>query len=210
MHANELTKAQLEEVVNNILGGLYADGPDTEWTADTPSEIADIQENAGLELAPPKKFVTVPDDPNAVLLSFINDIQYTGGVKPDGNGCWSVIADEEWTDLGDTYVRACKALGREPKVVGDDDPRGIGCYEIPDSYLTTPSVCRTTRPLFDGVASNGEPFLIPAGTRVRIAATHTSTTGVRLHDLVVLTEAGDDDPRDVRYESALDAFLAVS
>ena len=71
-------------------------------------------------------------------------------------------------------------------------------------------VCRTTRPLFDGVAGNGEPILIPAGTRVRIASTNVSTTGIRLHDLVVLTEAGDDDPREVRYEGALDAFPTVS
>ena len=51
MKANELTKTQLETIVNAIIAILYPlDDPTASWTSDTPEEIALVLENAGFDL----------------------------------------------------------------------------------------------------------------------------------------------------------------
>lgn len=54
------------------------------------------------------------------LLDFCDCIEATGGVMETRShkGCEIVvpIADEEWSDLGDSYLQACEALGRKPKM----------------------------------------------------------------------------------------------
>lgn len=51
-----------------------------------------------------------------VLKDFIRDINDTGGVKYDRDGTAAPVADEEWSDLGETYLKACRVLGKKPIV----------------------------------------------------------------------------------------------
>lgn len=49
------------------------------------------------------------------LIAFINTIESTGGVRRHRFGGRSFVvpvADDEWGDLGEAYVMACKAIGR--------------------------------------------------------------------------------------------------
>jgi hypothetical protein len=57
----------------------------------------------------------------AALKEFCSDIEAAGGVA-FGQGGPAPIGDLAWTDLGQTYVKACKLLGR-PVVfdTGDGD-----------------------------------------------------------------------------------------
>jgi hypothetical protein len=54
---NTLSRAQLAEVIAAIQRILWRDGPDTEWTPETPSEIATVLQHA--DLAP------TADDPDS-------------------------------------------------------------------------------------------------------------------------------------------------
>lgn len=51
------------------------------------------------------------------LEDFVKTIEATGGVVKDHKGYFVPVVDEEWVDLGDSYIRACAALGRKPKIV---------------------------------------------------------------------------------------------
>ena len=48
------------------------------------------------------------------LESFIGAIEATGGVFVDPKGYPCPVADPDWIDLGEAYLKACRALGREP------------------------------------------------------------------------------------------------
>jgi hypothetical protein len=50
------------------------------------------------------------------LLDFIDVINSTGGVVKDSGGYFVPVADTYWIDLGESYIKACKAVGVEPKV----------------------------------------------------------------------------------------------
>lgn len=50
------------------------------------------------------------------LEEFVDDINVTGGVVEDEEGLICPVGDPEWIDLGETYMKACEALDREPKV----------------------------------------------------------------------------------------------
>ena len=65
----------------------------------------------------PSKRVQVYD----ALKEFCKDIEQTGGIKPheDKDGTFVPAADEEWIDIAETYLKACKALGRKPKIAKD-------------------------------------------------------------------------------------------
>jgi hypothetical protein len=59
-----------------------------------------------------------PLDPvREVLHGFIEDIEATGGCFRSEGGTFAPVADPNWTDLADTYLRACAALGRTPFIV---------------------------------------------------------------------------------------------
>lgn len=49
------------------------------------------------------------------LEEFVNDVDATGGVAEDRKGFMVPVADPEWVDLGETYMKACGALNRKPK-----------------------------------------------------------------------------------------------
>lgn len=53
------------------------------------------------------------------LLQFVDVIESTGGVlrNPTGSGHFVPVADEDWVDLGEAYIEACRALDRKPKIV---------------------------------------------------------------------------------------------
>jgi len=62
---------------------------------------------------PPK----APEDPvRAVLEEFVEAVEATGGVNRHDAITVAPCADESWTDLGDIYLKACEALGREPVI----------------------------------------------------------------------------------------------
>lgn len=50
------------------------------------------------------------------LLTFVDCIDGTGGVIRDRKGYYRPVGDTDWIDLGDAYIQACTALGREPVV----------------------------------------------------------------------------------------------
>jgi hypothetical protein len=57
----------------------------------------------------------------AALESFIGAIEATGGVVIDHKGLACPVADPDWIDLGDAYLQACRALGREPGQTDEED-----------------------------------------------------------------------------------------
>jgi hypothetical protein len=59
----------------------------------------------------------MPKAPTAeeVLAEFVRDIDDTGGIRPNREGLWYPVADEDWIDLAETYRKACQVLGRKPK-----------------------------------------------------------------------------------------------
>jgi hypothetical protein len=50
----------------------------------------------------------------AALQNFVGAIEATGGVIIDRKGLACPVADPGWIDLGEAYLQACRALGREP------------------------------------------------------------------------------------------------
>jgi hypothetical protein len=56
-----------------------------------------------------------------ILREFVQDIDTTGGVCKYGDtDDYAPVADKDWTDLGETYLKACKALRRRPHVKKED------------------------------------------------------------------------------------------
>jgi hypothetical protein len=98
--------------------------------------VSGVIEDAGLKPEPAPPAPPATDEPTiaamrAALESFIRTIEATGGcirpgrttVNPAGEeiveseGDLPVPAgDEDWPDLADCYLQACRALGREPMV----------------------------------------------------------------------------------------------
>ena len=57
----------------------------------------------------------------AALMTFCNRIDATGGVLEYADGAVGPTADPGWTDLGDSYLEACRVLGREPRITERHD-----------------------------------------------------------------------------------------
>jgi hypothetical protein len=55
------------------------------------------------------------------LWKLIDAIEATGGVRRDEKGFMAPVADGDWIDLGEAYLMACEAVGKEPKVAMDGD-----------------------------------------------------------------------------------------
>lgn len=51
------------------------------------------------------------------LKALIDTVEASGGVVANERGGFEPVANRDWPDLGDAYVEACKALGREPQCV---------------------------------------------------------------------------------------------
>jgi hypothetical protein len=61
-----------------------------------------------------------PDALREALQGFIETIEATGGCVRDEGDTVAPVGDPDWLDLADAYLRACKALGREPQIRGPD------------------------------------------------------------------------------------------
>lgn len=59
----------------------------------------------------------------AVVDEFISDIEAGGGIVFDIEDNPCPRGDPGWTDLGATYLNACRAIGRSPLITesGDDE-----------------------------------------------------------------------------------------
>ena len=58
----------------------------------------------------------LPDDQYRALRFFMDCVEGTGGVIEKENGFRAPVADPEWTDLGEAYMYACRALGIAPRI----------------------------------------------------------------------------------------------
>lgn len=58
----------------------------------------------------------------AVVLEFVRDVEDTGGVNFYPDQSCAPAGDEDWKDLGVTYLHACQALGKKPIVSAPDCP----------------------------------------------------------------------------------------
>lgn len=56
-----------------------------------------------------------------VLHDLVDTINATGGLVKNYNGFLAPAADEEWSDLADVYLDACKVLDRKPMTRGETD-----------------------------------------------------------------------------------------
>jgi hypothetical protein len=63
------------------------------------------------------------------LAEFVDVIEATGGVAKDDAGLHAPMADPEWIDLGEAYVRACAVLGKESVVAVADDELHEPCED---------------------------------------------------------------------------------
>lgn len=78
----------------------------------------------------PKFTVTVVDRKKLArtlkaLRAFVQAIDATGGIEYDHAGYPCPVGDYAWIDLGEAYLLACRALGREPLVANapaEDEP----------------------------------------------------------------------------------------
>lgn len=59
------------------------------------------------------------DPHRKALKAFISCIESTGGCTTNRKGFVVPRADEEWSDLGEAYVEACKAMDIEPQITID-------------------------------------------------------------------------------------------
>lgn len=50
------------------------------------------------------------------LKLFCEDIDSTGGVSITDRGYYYPLGDPDWLNLADSYMQACRALGRKPFV----------------------------------------------------------------------------------------------
>lgn len=55
------------------------------------------------------------DKREVALLEFIEAVEATGGVIVQGDGLHAPVADLDWVDVGEAYVRACAAMNRIPQ-----------------------------------------------------------------------------------------------
>lgn len=68
-------------------------------------------------------------EPAEVLAEFVSDINLTGGVYLDKKGLHHPVADPDWIDLAETYLKACQAIGKKPTIVeGDEDELAEGGF----------------------------------------------------------------------------------
>lgn len=56
------------------------------------------------------------------LRQLVQTVNVTGGIIRLPSGCVAPKADEDWIDLGDVYLEACKELGVEPVIDVETEP----------------------------------------------------------------------------------------
>jgi hypothetical protein len=148
---SELIREQLEDVVRQVRDILWLDpvtgalDPDRSWTVETIEWVSGVLEDAGLRPDPVWPSSPATDGPSggppvaamrSALEALIRTIEATGGCLRPGRrtinlGGQEIVesesdlpvpaGDEEWADLADAYLLACRALGREPMLRDRDD-----------------------------------------------------------------------------------------
>jgi hypothetical protein len=144
---SELSREELESIALQIRDILWQDpvtgqlDPERSWTVETIEWVSGVIEDAGLKPDPAPTAPPPTDEPavaamRAALESFIRTVESTGGcIRPaqrttnlageeivESEGGLPVPAgDQDWVDLGDCYLEACRALGREPMVRDGDE-----------------------------------------------------------------------------------------
>jgi hypothetical protein len=139
---SELTREQLEDIVRQVRDILWQDpatgalDPDRSWTVETIEWVSGAIAAAGLKPGPAPPESPATDEPpgvamRAALEAFIRTIEATGGCIRPGRRTINLAGqeivefesdlpvpagDEDWPDLADCYLMACRALGREPMV----------------------------------------------------------------------------------------------
>jgi hypothetical protein len=61
-----------------------------------------------------------PDAVREALHGFIETIEAAGGCLRDEGDTVVPAGDPDWLDLADVYLRACRAMGREPRIRDQD------------------------------------------------------------------------------------------
>ena len=51
-----------------------------------------------------------------IVNEFMSDIEAVGGLVKRADGWLAIAADDEWTDLADTYYQACRVTQRRPLI----------------------------------------------------------------------------------------------
>ncbi len=106
-----------------------ADGPGIDITEKTPADHEWVAFHCGrcghegpgqdFEATPVSDQAGTDGRPDAVreaLHGFIETIEAVGGCLRDGGDTVAPAGDPDWLDLADVYLRACRAMGREPRI----------------------------------------------------------------------------------------------
>ncbi len=112
----ERVVAYFANSVQNLWKGLFEDDVVSE---DEEAEAREVKQ----EISEAIRRVDTGPNParmEEVLNELIKDIENTDGVLRLANGLHVPLADEDWVDLGETYMNACDVLGKTPVVVEDD------------------------------------------------------------------------------------------
>lgn len=57
-----------------------------------------------------------PNPPRSAAALLVATIEATGGVAQQSDGTYTPVGDEDWVDLADAYLAACRELDRKPMV----------------------------------------------------------------------------------------------
>ena len=60
------------------------------------------------------------DEQYRALRFFMDCVEGTGGVIVKEDGFRAPVADPTWTDLGEAYMYACRALNVQPRIVTEN------------------------------------------------------------------------------------------
>lgn len=55
------------------------------------------------------------------VVALVESIESTGGLIYDDDRVLVPYADQEWSDIADVYLEACKAIGRKPMIEAEPE-----------------------------------------------------------------------------------------
>lgn len=87
------------------------------------------------------------------LVELVKTINFTGGLTKNDSGEYVPAVDEDWVDLGNAYLRACEALGIQPKCPEEDEAPAVEGDEFGD----TPDAVRRARDAVEEAGTVAQP-----------------------------------------------------